>query len=728
MAANPIAGSVDKFGGTGSPGGGANRLLGLGTPLLLMAMLSMVVLPLPSIGLDLLFTFNIALSMIVLLAAVYAARPLDFSAFPTIILLATLLRLALNIASTRVVLLDGHTGAGAAGQVIEAFGEFVVGGNYAVGLIVFAILLIINFVVVTKGAGRVSEVAARFTLDAMPGKQMAIDADLNAGILSNDEARLRREEVSQESDFYGAMDGASKFVRGDAIAGLLITFINILGGLIIGMSQHAMSAGDAAQTYTLLAIGDGLAAQIPSLLLSTATAVIVTRVSASQNMGEQLVSQLVDNPRSLAVTAAVVGMLGLVPGMPNLVFLGLAGALGFAAWWRSRSAAAATLVEEAPAPPEADAEPPDLTWQDVAGVDVVSLDVGFRLIPLVDREQGGPLMSRIKGVRRKLSTDLGFLIQPVHIRDDLDLAPNAYRISFNGVRMGSAEVHPGRELAINPGRVYGQLDGLATRDPSFGLEAVWIEPGQREDAQTKGWTVVDPSTVVATHLSTLLQRHAHELLGHEEVQQLLDRLEEVSPKLVEELVPRTVSLSVVVRVLRNLLMEGVSIRDLRTIATVLLDHGAPDVSADDLTAAVRAALSRQLGQLVCGDDRELPLITLDPALERMLQPTQQRGGGIPAIEPGLAERLQQSLATTTARLEAEGRPLVLVVPPDLRPWMARWLRPLVEGLHVLSYSELPDNKELRIVATLGDAQLPAPGAGPDPERSPAGNPERSERR
>jgi flagellar biosynthesis protein FlhA len=696
----------------------ANLAVGLGTPLLLIAMLSMIALPLPPLALDLLFTFNIALSMIVVLASVYSARPLDFSVFPTVLLMATLLRLALNIASTRVVLLEGHAGAGAAGQVIEAFGEFVVGGNYAVGLIVFAILVIINFVVVTKGAGRVSEVTARFTLDAMPGKQMAIDADLNAGILTHEEARHRREEIGRESDFYGAMDGASKFVRGDAIAGLLITIINIVGGLVVGMSQHGLPIGDAAQQYTLLAIGDGLAAQIPSLLLSTATAVIVTRVSSSQDMGEQVSTQLFSHPRTLGVTAAVVGGLGLVPGMPNLVFIGLAVPLAVLAWRRSRAVDVEIVGEAEPTRPRlpgeatdaGDREPAELSWNDVGHVDVIGLEVGYRLIPLVDRSQGGPLMSRIKGVRRKASTELGFLIHPVHIRDDLDLAANGYRITFNGVAMGAGEIHPDQELAINPGRVFGQLDGIRTKDPSFGLDAVWISPAKRDEAQTMGYTVVDASTVVATHLSTLLQKHAHELLGYEDVQHLLDRLAEYAPKLVEDLTPKTLPLAVITRVLQNLLAEGVPIRDMRSIAATLLEQGTGSTDPEVLTAAVRGTLARQIGQVINGEEPELPLITLDPRLEQLMQPA---GGAAPGqavpIEPGLAERVQKALAETARRLEAEGRPTVLVVPPDIRSWVARWLRPAVEGLHVLSYNEIPDNKQLRIVATIGDESgLPSP--------------------
>ena len=680
--------------------------MGFVIPLLLVAMLAMLTLPLPPVALDFLFTFNIALSLIVLLTTIYSGRPLEFGAFPTVVLVATLLRLALNIASTRIVLLEGHTGTGAAGRVIQSFGDFVVGGNYTVGLVVFAILVIINFVVVTKGAGRVSEVTARFTLDAMPGKQMAIDADLNAGILTHDEARRRREEIGQEADFYGAMDGASKFVRGDAIAAVLIVVINIVGGLIVGTAQHGLSVGDAARNYILLTIGDGLAAQIPSLLLSSATAIIVTRVSSSQDMSEQVLGQLFAYWRTLAVSAGVIALLGLVPAMPNLVFLSLAAILAAGAWLiyqRGRQTVDATAGETDAAAETGQAEEQrELSWRDVAPVDAIGLDIGYRLIPLVDTEQGGQLMSRVKGMRRKLSTELGFLMPEVHIRDDLELGPNTYRITLSGVRMAEAEVYPDRELAISPGQVYGQLDGIATRDPAFGLEAVWIHPAQHDEAQTLGYTVVDASTVIATHVSNLLQKHAHELLTHEDVQQLLDRLAESAPKLVEELVPKTLSLATVARVLQNLLEEDVPIRDLRTIITTLVEQGPRQSDPQALTASVRQALARFIVQAIVGSSNELPLITLDPGLEKLLQQTTPGQPGMPGIEPGLADRLQKAIARTAERLEAEARPAVLVVTPELRPWMARWLRPVMRDLHVLSYNEIPDNKQLRIVVTLGE--------------------------
>jgi len=631
---------------------------GLGTPVLLSAILAMMVLPLPPLALDLLFTFNIALAMIVLLVSVYTERPLEFAVFPSVLLVATLLRLALNVASTRVVLLEGHNGTGAAGHVIEAFGEFVVGGNYAVGLVVFTILVVINFVVVTKGSGRISEVTARFTLDAMPGKQMAIDADLNAGVITQDEARTRREEIGREADFYGAMDGASKFVRGDAVAGILILFINILGGLAVGIAQHGLSLADAMHNYALLTIGDGLVAQIPSLVLSTAAAIIVTRVSAAQDMGQQVMHQVFGNPKALAVTAAVVGTLGLIPGMPNLVFLGLAGLSGGAAYsiQRRRSAEAASAKEES-APVEVDPETRELGWDDVGHVDMLGLEVGYRLIPLVDKAQGGELMPRIKGVRKKLSQELGFLVQPVHIRDNLDLSPNSYRITLLGVAIGEAEVYPDRELAINPGQVYGTVEGIETRDPSFGLEAVWINPDDQEKAQTFGYTVVDASTVIATHLSQLLQDHAHELIGHEEVQHLLDLLAKKSPKLVENLVPKALPIGVVVKVLQSLLREQVPIRDLRTIAESLAEHAPRSQDPGELAAAVRIALSRTIVQKINGMGDELAVIAMDPELEQILQQSLQRdpAAGL-GIEPSLAERLQRSVGEAVKRLELEVAP------------------------------------------------------------------------
>ncbi|MCF6281603.1 MAG: flagellar biosynthesis protein FlhA [Candidatus Polarisedimenticolaceae bacterium] len=680
---------------------------GLGAPIILVMLLVMVIIPLPPILLDIFFTFNIALSLVVVLVVLYTTKPLEFSVFPSLLLVATLLRLALNVASTRIVLLEGHNGGDAAGKVIEAFGAFVIGGNYAVGLVVFFILVIINFVVVTKGAGRVSEVSARFTLDAMPGKQMAIDADLNAGIIGQDEAKMRREEIAREADFYGSMDGASKFVRGDAIAGILILLINIIGGLSIGMAQHGLDFSTAIRFYVLLTIGDGLVAQIPSLLLSTSAAIIVTRVSGgSEDMGGQVISQLFKNAKALAISSAILGMMGVIPGMPNFAFLTLSALCGFAAWRiaRNNEVTAAAVAAAPPPPPPAEISPEqrDLSWDDVQPVDVIGLEVGYRLIPLVDRTQGGELLNRIKGVRRKLSQELGFLIQSVHIRDNLDLSPNVYRISLNGVTAGEAEIHPDRELAINPGRVFGTLKGIETTDPSFGLEAVWIDTTQREHAQTLGYTVVDASTVIATHLSDILQKHAHELLGHEEVQQLLDSLTKIAPKLVEELVPKEISVSILLKVLQNLLEEHVSVRDIRTIAETLAEHAPRSQDPGVLTAGVRVALSRSIVQQLVGSEQEIPVAVLDPTLEQILQQTLQSSeGGQAGFEPGLAEQMQTALAETAAKQEADGQESILLVAAPIRIWMARFARHTAPGMRVLSYNEIPDNRQIKVVATVG---------------------------
>jgi flagellar biosynthesis protein FlhA len=679
---------------------------GLGLPIGVLILLAMVVLPLPPMALDALFTFNIALSIVIVMAVFYVARPIEFGVFPTVLLLATLLRLALNVASTRVVLLNGHTGPHAAGKVIESFGEFVIGGNFAVGVVVFCILTIINFVVITKGAGRISEVSARFTLDAMPGKQMAIDADLNAGLITQDEARARRAEVRAESDFYGSMDGASKFVRGDAIAGILILFINIIGGLVIGTMAHGMPLGEAGRVYTLLTIGDGLVTQIPALLLSTAVAIIVTRMSGAQDMGGELTRQLFGQPKALGVAAGLLAVIGLIPGMPNLAFLSMAALAGAGAYLlkrKSEQAAAspqATQAQSAPAatPPEAR----ELSWDDVQPVDLLGLEVGYRLVPLVNKAQNGDLLARIRGVRRKLSQDLGFLIPSVHVRDNLDLAPNGYRINLGGVPVGEGSVYPERELAINPGRVFGPLKGIATRDPAFGMEAVWIEPSSREHAQTLGYTVVDASTVVATHLSHIIQTHAHELLGHEEVQQLLNALAKTTPKLVEDLIPRVIPLTVVVRVLQSLLAERVPIRNMRTIIETLAEHAPRTQDPAVLQGHVRAALGRQIVQDLAGISGELPVITLEPELEKLLTNSLVNpNAASPGLEPGLAERLQQRLAESAQRQEMAGEPAVLLVPPTLRQTLARFIRASVPNLHVLAWNEIPDNRKVRLVSAVG---------------------------
>ncbi len=675
----------------------------IGAPVLVLSTLAMIVLPMPPFLLDLMFTFNIALAMVVLLVTVYTRRPLDFAAFPTVLLVATLMRLALNVASTRIVLLYGHEGTGAAGSVIEAFGNVVIGGNYAVGLVVFLILMIINFMVVTKGAGRISEVSARFTLDALPGKQMAIDADLNAGLIDQEQARTRRSEVTKEADFYGSMDGASKFVKGDAIAGILILFINILGGLSIGMIQHGVGFGDAVQIYTLLTIGDGLVAQIPSLLLSISAAIMVTRQNTDEDMGQQMVFQMFDNPKALMITAGILVVMGIVPGMPHFSFLFLGIIAGGGAYYIKKKQK--EEASQAKTPVKSESEPvsqKELSWDDVQPVDVVGLEVGYRLIPLVDRDQGGELLERVKGVRKKLSQDFGFLIPAVHIRDNLELPPNSYRITLMGVAVGEAEIRADQELAINPGQVYGVVEGEATIDPAFGLEAVWVKDEQKETAQALGYTVVDSPTVLATHLSQLLTNNASQLIGHEEVQNLLEMLGRNAPKLVENFVPDQLQLGVVVKVLQNLLNEAIPIRDIRTIVQTLSEYSSKSQEPDILTAATRIALKRLIVQEINGIEPELPVITLIPELEQILHQTMQASGGESAgIEPGLAERLQSSLSQATHDQELKGEPAVLLTSGVLRTTLAKFVKNTIPNLRVLSYQEIPDDKQVRIVSSVG---------------------------
>ena len=674
-------------------------LTGFGTPAIMLMMLAMIVLPLPAMALDFLFTMSIALSIMVLMASVYATRPLDFGVFPTVLLLATLMRLALNVASTRVVLLNGHTGTDSAGRVIEAFGEFVVGGSYAVGLVLFTILVVINFVVVTKGATRVSEVTARFTLDAMPGKQMAIDADLNAGLISSDEALERRERVTRESDFYGAMDGASKFVRGDAVAGILILFINIIGGFAIGTLQHGLDASQAAQNYVLLTIGDGLVAQIPAMLLSTATAIIVTRVSGEQDMSAEVSSQLTSNPKVLFVAAGIIGAMGIVPGMPNVVFISIATLLAVGGYLRSQAGLTPELVETKPEPADVQPKNNELSWDDVSSLDQIGLEVGYRLIPLVDATQGGDLLSRIKGVRKKLSQELGFLVDSVHIRDNLDLGPNKYRISVHGVSMGEGEVIPDRELAINPGQVFGQVEGIATKDPTFGLDALWIDPSQRDAAQTAGYTVVDSSTVIATHLSQLLKNNAAKLIGQDDVQQLLERLKQSAPKLVENLVPNTMSLADVTRVVHSLLDEGVPIRDMRTIAETLSIHRGLENNPEELVAQVRVALGPSIFQSVAGAAQELPVMVLDPQLEQMMSSAVQNNQGV--IEPNLLDTMVRGIGDAAGKMESEGASPVLLVSGIIRGFLSKLLRGRMSNFYILAYEEIPGDKNIRVVTTVG---------------------------
>ncbi len=673
----------------------------LAAPALIIVVLAMMILPLPPFLLDILFTFNIALAMIVLLIGLYTLRPLDFSVFPTVLLVTTLLRLSLNVASTRIVLMEGHTGPDAAGKVIEAFGHFLVGGNYAVGLIVFIILVVINFVVITKGAGRIAEVSARFTLDAMPGKQMAIDADLNAGLIGEDEARRRRAEIAQEADFYGSMDGAAKFVRGDAVAGIIIMLLNIIGGLTIGVVQHGLSFADAAQTYTLLTIGDGLVAQIPALIISTAAGMVVSRVSSEQDLNQQLIGQVFAKPQAVFLTAGILTLLGIIPCMPHVAFLLMAAALaGLGFWLMQRQAAAAAQPPAEPAPPPE--EPAEVGWQDVTPVDRLGLEVGYRLVPLVDRTQDGELLRRVRGIRKKIAQDLGFLVPPVHIRDNLQLKPGGYRITLKGVTAGEGEVQVGKYLAINPGRVLGTVQGQATQDPAYGLPAVWIDASQREQAQTYGYTVVDAGTVVATHLSKVINEHAPELLGREETQQLLDHVAKQHPKLVEDLTPKLLPVSTVQKVLQLLLEERVPLRDIRTILETLAEHGARTQDPEALTAAVRAALGRAIIAEIYGGAHELQVMALEPSLEQILtQALAGRGAEGMGLEPGLAERLVRDTQNAVETMSRNGLPSVLLVSPPIRALLSRFLRRVVPDLKVISHAEVPDGRSVRVAAMIG---------------------------
>ena len=680
------------------------ELSGLGIPFLVLLIISMLILPLPAFMLDFLFTFNILVGVVIIMIAINSSKPLDFSSFPSLLLLATMLRLGLNVASTRLVLVKGHEGPDAAGNVIEAFGEFVIAGNYLVGFIIFGILMIINFIVVTKGAGRVSEVIARFTLDGMPGKQMAIDADLNAGVIDQDTAKQRREDISQESDFFGSMDGASKFVRGDAVAGLLILIINIVGGIIIGISQHDLSFSEAGEIYVLLTIGDGLVAQIPSLLLSLATAIIVTRVTTAETMTNQAKTQL-GNPLALVIGGGILILLGLVPGMPTLIFLSLGlGSVALAIWLSKNadSDVSSALLESNFASDATDPLLEELNWDDVEQVDLVGLDIGYGLIPLVNPETGGQLLPRVKGIRKKLSAELGFLIQPIRIRDDLELPPDVYHLVMNGVVRGKGEIRIGKEMAINPGQVHGSLQGEPTKEPAFGLEALWIDASQRDYARTLGYTVVDSATAIATHLNTLLRNNAPELLGHDETQQLLDKVAAKSPKLVEDLVPAKLPLATVTKVLQNILDDGVSVRDMRTIIEVLSTESGHTQNADELTAAIRPRLGRMIMQGLVDVNDSLPVMTLNPSLEQILHNIIQQSSNPQnlVIEPKLAEGLFKALTTNSQDVENQGHPAVLVVSPAIRPWLAKIIKHRISDLTVLSYGEIPEDQAVNVIATI----------------------------
>ncbi|TVU88129.1 flagellar biosynthesis protein FlhA [Vreelandella titanicae] len=669
-------------------------------PLLILMILGMMIVPLPPFALDLLFTFNIALAIMVLMVSMFTQKPLDFAAFPAVLLFTTLLRLSLNVASTRVVLMEGHQGGASAGKVIEAFGAFLVGGNFAVGLVVFLILVIINFMVITKGAGRIAEVGARFTLDAMPGKQMAIDADLNAGLIGEEDAKKRRAEVAQEADFFGSMDGASKFVRGDAIAGLVIMVVNIIGGLMIGMLQHDMSFGAAGQTYMLLAIGDGLVAQIPALVISTAAGVTVSRVSTDtdEDIGQQMLSQLFVNPQVLILAAIVMGLLGMVPGMPNLVFLLFTALLAGLAWFIMRQKEQSLVKEEIATAPVPLQETPEASWEDVQLVDTLGLEVGHRLIPLVDSRQKGELLGRIKSVRKKFAQEVGFLPPVVHIRDNLELPPNAYVLSMKGAEIGRAEAQPGKWLAINPGQVSGELQGTHTQDPAFGLPAIWIDSNQREHAQVYGYTVVDASTVIATHLNHLLHRHSPEMLGRQEVQKLLDKMGDDQKALVEEVIPKAISLTVLQRILQNLLDEDVSIRDMRTILDTLAEYAAQQKDPNELTALVRVSLGRAIVQQWFAGQETLNVMGLDAQLEQVLVQAMNGNG---AMEPGLAETLMTQAQQALERHESSGEPPVLVVQHSLRAVLSRFLRRRLRHMSVLSQAEIPDDRTLRVTTIVG---------------------------
>ncbi|SFS37788.1 flagellar biosynthesis protein FlhA [Succinivibrio dextrinosolvens] len=685
-------------------------MLKIGTPVLVLACLAMITLPMPPFLLDILFSFNIALSMVVLLVSIYSQKPLDFGSFPAVLLTATILRLSLNVASTRVILLNGQNGTAAAGKVIESFGNVVMGGSYTVGIIVFAILIIINFKVITNGAGRIAEVSARFTLDAMPGKQMSIDADLNAGIIDQDQARERRMEVTREADFYGSMDGASKFVKGDAVAGLLIMAINLVGGIIIGTFSFNLTIAESASIFTLLTIGDGLVAQIPSLLLSVASAIIVSRQSSSkQEMGQQVVTDLFSKPKTLLISAGILFVMGIVPGMPHVAFLllsslcaGLGGALHYVEKKKAESEKEkSTAVSGAKPSPDLK----ELSWDDVSEVDVIGLEVGYRLIPMVDKNQSGELLNRVKGVRKKLSQDLGFLIPPVHIRDNLDLGPNFYRITLMGVTYGEAEIQPERDMAINPGQVFGEIPGLKAKDPAFGLDAVWISKSDNDKALGLGYTVVDCSTVIATHLSQILANNCASLIGQEEVQNILDIVAKSQPKLVNGLIPSVVNLGLLTHILQNLLNEGVPIRDMRTVLETLVEYGPKSQDPEVLTAACRIGLRRLIIQDIVGSENVIPVITLAPELEKVLHKSLETGGseGI-GIEPGMADRIQRSLMEATQAQEMEGEPAILLTSGILRSTLSRFVKNTIPGLRVLSYQEIPDDKQIKIVSVIGNNQ------------------------
>lgn len=672
-------------------GGHGAVLRGAAAPMLVVAILAMMVLPLPPLALDMLFTINIAIALMVMMVAAYMIRPLDFAAFPSVLLLTTLMRLSLNVASTRVVLLEGHTGPGSAGAVIEAFGHFLIGGNFAVGLIVFAILVVINFVVVTKGAERIAEVSARFTLDAMPGKQMAVDADLNAGLIDETEAKRRRAEVGEEAEFFGSMDGASKFVRGDAVAGILILLINIFGGFAIGIFQHDLSAAQAANSYILLAVGDALVAQIPGLLISVAAAMVVSRVGKEHDIGKQIAGQMFVSPRVLGITAVIMFVLGVIPNMPHFVFLTISAVLAYGAWLLAHKP---KIVEPPAVLPAAGADV-EASWDDLQPVDQLGLELGYRLIALVDKTRQGDLLTRIKGVRRKFAQEVGFLPPAVHVRDNLELKPSGYRITLRGVIVGEGDAFPGMYLAINPGGITTPLIGTPTTDPAFGLPAHWIDDRQKEAAQMAGFTVVDSETVMATHLSHLMQVQAAKLLSRTETQQLVEHVAKFAPKLIDEVVPKMVSIAVFQKVLQLLLEESVHIRDIRTIIESIAEHAGSTQDPAELARRVRVALSPAIVQQIYGSTRELNVIAIDPGLERLLVQALGSPSG-PALDPGVADMLTRTAADTALRQEEIGVPACLLVPDPIRTAIARLVRRVAPRMQVLSHSEIPETHTIRI--------------------------------
>ncbi|MDH1334230.1 flagellar biosynthesis protein FlhA [Comamonas thiooxydans] len=691
MSSNPLQ-LFQKWSGSN-----AGALQGMTAPILVVAILGLMVLPVPPWLLDTFFTLNIAVALMVMMVAAYMIKPLDFAAFPSVLLLTTLMRLSLNVASTRVVLMEGHTGPGAAGAVIEAFGHFLIGGNFAVGLIVFSILVVINFVVITKGAERIAEVSARFTLDAMPGKQMAVDADLNAGLIDEKEAKRRRAEVGEEANFFGSMDGASKFVRGDAIAGILILVINVIGGLIIGMAQHGLSAGQAADSYILLAVGDALVAQIPGLLISVASAMVISRVGKDSDMGRQIVQQLFMSPKVLGITAGVMILLGLIPGMPHLVFISMGALLGWGAWvLDKREKARLAAQSSAPVPQQQAAQNDgEATWDDLQPVDLLGLELGYRLIALVDKSRQGDLLTRIKGVRRKFAQEVGFLPPAVHVRDNLELKPSAYRMTLRGVMVGEGEAFPGMFLAINPGGITTPLIGTATTDPAFGLPAHWIDERQKEAAQMAGFTVVDSETVMATHLSHLMQVHAAKLLSRTETQQLVDHVAKLAPKLIEEVIPKMVPITTFQKVLQLLLEDSVHIRDIRTIIETLAENATQTTDPVELARRVRIALSPAIVQQIYGPTRELNVIAIEPGLERLLVQALSNPNA-PSLDPGVAEILTQKAVDVANQQEELGLPACLLVPDAIRNSLAKLLRRVAPRLQVLAHSEIPETHTIRI--------------------------------